>query len=114
MKFKPGDKVRRIKDNFKDVVIGGIYTINMYDPVLGVHLEERDPTFWYNDDFFELVEEEKKMDKFWMVWDLNYRTLDEAKKEAKRLAEKYPGEVFHVLECVGAMQTINAEWKECK
>jgi hypothetical protein len=55
--------------------------------------------------------------KFWMVWNpinrpptFKHLTLEDAKKEAGRLARMSPESVFHVLELVGSCKRNDVLW----
>lgn len=54
---------------------------------------------------------------FWLVWcedgrnpTYKHTTEESAKREAERLAEKYPHTVFVVLEAKGACKKTDIEW----
>lgn len=76
---------------------------------------------WYWEIDLELIGEKQQSSKFWVVWcetganpKVQQMTKDDAETEAKRLAQKYPGKKFHVLESIGTAQTITVEYKEHK
>lgn len=55
--------------------------------------------------------------KFWLVWNETrdpprhkHYSLDDAKREAERLARNNAGQQFHVLEFVGTCQKRDVEW----
>ena len=58
------------------------------------------------------------MDKFWMVLGsggaptVKHLTENVARSEAVRLARKYPGEFFTVLESVATVVVDNLKWEE--
>ncbi len=56
------------------------------------------------------------MKKFWLVWNQSYGaptfkhdTEESAKKEAARLAQKYPGQKFDVLQSVCTLEVNNVK-----
>jgi len=63
----------------------------------------------------------EKRDKFWMVWRENSPTTryrhwskQAAKREAERLSQQNPGEVFYVLKTTAAMITEPSPVKKVK
>lgn len=57
-KFNVGDKVRRTGENIKDIVHGGIYTVEYFKSGHVITLVESTSTRGYEIDFFELVLDE--------------------------------------------------------
>ncbi|WVR18321.1 hypothetical protein y223_00041 [Bordetella phage PY223] len=59
--------------------------------------------------------------KFWLVWcegkgmpTHKHKTFESAQREAERLARKFPGYEFHVLEWMGACVKPNdVVWRGC-
>lgn len=57
------------------------------------------------------------MDRFWLVWcpegrkppKYQHNIKESAEREAARLAEKYPGEEFYVMEAI----SMAGFWKSC-
>ncbi len=61
---------------------------------------------------------EEEMNKFWMVWgpsfanpEVQHGTLSMAQTEAARLAKKYPGENFIILESLGHYRKSEIFWE---
>ena len=60
-----------------------------------------------------------KLDHFWLVWNeqgdppkLKHATLENAKREAGRLATLNPGQQFHVLQVIATARFARVEWLE--
>lgn len=58
---------------------------------------------------------------FYLVWRENggtptfkHSTSQSAKREAERLARQSPGSKFHVLACLGTVQTNDVLWTEAE
>lgn len=63
MKFKKGDNVKRIIDNFCYAFVGSIYTVDtFYENTSSITLEGLDGL--YNASRFELVEQEEELINF--------------------------------------------------
>ena len=60
----------------------------------------------------------ENMNKFWVIWKdgggvptFRHVKQDSVRAEAERLARQFPGQIFHVLECIDSCRTNDVIWE---